>query len=466
MSIHCELKNISKSFGPVLANQNVYLNIQPGTIHALVGENGAGKSTAMKILFGLVQPDSGQIFYNEKLCHPWSPIAAFKQGIGMVHQHFMLAETEMVLDNLVLGVEKSTFGLRKRKQEKQNLQKLMQDTGLDVPLEKFIRELPLGMQSRCEILKVLYRNAQFLILDEPTAVLTPQEVEKFLNTLRTLRKQGKTMLLVTHKLKEVLAIADEVTVLRAGKTVGVRKTAETSIEELSELMVGRRLKLPRVTPQTDIQSKALLKLEELELHSGEITGIAGIEGHGQENLIQKVLPFTQALIPANRQEEGLILSFNLTENLRLKRNLVKQKGVFSYFGKTTLDEKSLLKTYDIRPPEPKLLAHALSGGNQQKLIIARELSQLNHQSVVLAIHPTRGVDLGAIEFIHKQLLEIAKNGAAVLLISSELDELMNLSHKIGALYKGQIIKWFVGPPYDEFQIGHHMLCGATTGAGT
>jgi ABC-type uncharacterized transport system ATPase subunit len=492
MSFSGELKGITKSYGTVHANQGVDLSIRAGTVHALIGENGAGKSTAMKILFGAIKPDSGTIRFGKtevtgRSPH-WGPEQAFQHGIGMVHQHFMLAGPETVHDNLVLGAESTRFGFRNRALERKMLEDLIKSTGLTVPLDRTVDSLPIGLQSRCEILKVLYRKARFLILDEPTAVLTPQETQDLLGTIRVLREHGNTILIVTHKLKEVMAVADEATVLRAGRTVATRKIAETNVAELSELMVGRRLQLPRAQRSVDsatapVRVKLALGSSKLELRAGEITGIAGVEGSGQAGLIQALLDPVSvghgleieilgrdartysprdirglpiAVIPADRHQEGLVLPFSLTENLRLGRKQVQAHGLF---GAATARERALLTEYDVRPNKPDLEVRALSGGNQQKLIVARELGDLSKESVVLAVHPTRGVDLGAIEFIHGRLLEAARNGAAVLLISSELDELMALSHRIGVMYHGAITDWFEGPPYDEKPIGLAMLSG-------
>jgi simple sugar transport system ATP-binding protein len=438
--------------------------VQAGTIHALLGENGAGKSTAMKILFGMVKPDSGTIRYDGKAVEDWNPRAANELGIGMVHQHFMLAGPETVHDNLVLGIERKRLGFfRDRAVEARELEALMRETGLRVPLDALISSLPIGLQSRCEILKVLYRKARFLILDEPTAVLTPQQIEDFLNSLKSLRERGHTVLIVTHKLKEVMAIADEVTVLRAGKTIATRKASDTTTEELSELMVGRRVQLPRATRQT--KANPPIVTHPIELRPGEIAGIAGVEGNGQEELIQalsspdrKIVGLPLAVIPADRHREGLILDFTLTENMRLGRRQLVAKAC-GYFGSISDEELVLLNKYDVRPSKPELAARALSGGNQQKLIVARELGDLPTKSVVLAVHPTRGVDVGAIEFIHGRLLEAARAGAAILLISSELDELMALSHRIGVIDRGKITTWFEGPPYNEKEIGLAMLGG-------
>lgn len=472
-----ELSGITKRYGDVAANQDVQLQIKAGTIHALVGENGAGKSTAMRILFGLVKPDNGEIRFEGKQVssETWSPQKAFRSGIGMVHQHFMLAGPETVLDNLVLGVETCKFGVRDRKAEKNSLEKLMKESGLVVPLEVKLENLPIGQQSRCEILKVLYRNARFLILDEPTSVLTPHEVEEFLKILKKLRDIGKTILIVTHKLKEVMEVADEVTILRGGKTIATKKISDTNIEELSELMVGRKLALPKVSAISEREKLPVLyssKSFGFDIRVGEMVGIAGVEGNGQEKLIHGIIEeyFSKktnlkflSLIPSDRHHQGLVLDFSLYENLRLTRKYHPFKKNLENFETVSQEEIKLLNEYDVRPQNPLLKAGSLSGGNQQKLIVARELSQLPENSLVLAVHPTRGVDLGAIEFIHHQLIKAAQQGAGVLLISSELEELMSLSTRIGVIFREKISKWFELKQeqnvYDEKMIGLAMLGG-------
>ena len=466
MALSAELRGIIKSYKGCYANNGVTLNVRASTIHALVGENGAGKSTAMKILFGLVTPDSGEILFDGKVVKNWNAESALLSGVGMVHQHFMLAAPETVQDNLVLGVETTRFGLRDRRAERRALEELMQKTGLHVPLDAQVDDLAIGLQSRCEILKVLYRRARFLILDEPTAVLTPQEITDFLATLQRLREQGHTILIVTHKLKEVMAVADDITVLRAGKTVATRIAQKTTIEELSELMVGRRLQLPRVARREHDKERE----HRLDLQPGEITGIAGVEGSGQDDLIRGLVTLhchdrksSFAIIPADRHRDGLVLSFKLYENLRLGRAQAAAPSC-AIFGGATADEIKVLDEYDVRPRDVNLEARALSGGNQQKLVVARELGSLfssneMSRSIVVAVHPTRGVDLGAIEFIHRKLLEAAEKGAAVLIVSSELDELMALSHRIGVFYSGTVAQWFEGPPYDEQAIGRAMMTG-------
>ncbi|MEW6056146.1 MAG: ABC transporter ATP-binding protein [Bdellovibrionota bacterium] len=490
MSFDGRLRSINKSFGLVKANEDLNLHVRAGTIHALVGENGAGKSTAMKILFGMVKPDSGQVIYGQTdVTSAWNPHKAAEHGIGMVHQHFMLALTEKVHDNLVLGFETTKLGFRQRKKERKALEELIETTGLKVPLDARVEDLPVGLQSRCEILKVLYRKARFLILDEPTAVLTPQETEDFLKTLHLLKSRGNTLLIVTHKLKEVMKIADDITVMRAGTTVATRKAKDTDVEELSELMVGRKVCLPRtISKKNSATERPLFELKTSAFHiaiqPGEIVGIGGVEGNGQDSILEalldprkleaerftilkeNVLQYKTAqirrlplgIVPPDRHENGLNLSMSLTENLRLGREQCGRAG-HAYFGSITASETSLLQEFDVKPPRPSLAASALSGGNQQKLVLARELGQLPNQSVLIAYHPTRGVDVGSIEFIHEKILAAAARDSAILLISSELDELMALSHRIAVFYRGTIARWFHGPHYDEKDIGLAMLTG-------
>ncbi|MGE4231794.1 MAG: ABC transporter ATP-binding protein [Bacteriovoracia bacterium] len=490
-----ELVRITKKYGDFCANNEISFSVKSGSIHALVGENGAGKSTLMKILFGLTSADSGEIWVNQEKQENWNSKKAIQYGIGMVHQHFMLSEPDTVLDNIVLGYERSRLGFRKTKQEKIELEQLMRTTGLYVPLDEKVENLSLGLRSRIEILKVLYRKAKFLILDEPTAVLTPLEIEAFLETLRTLRKQGHTVLIITHKLKEVMAVSDRITVLRKGAVVKSEETVNASIDQLSEWIVGRKLHLPKVQHdlpgvKRDFSSHgSCLSIETrngivVRAPFGMITGIAGVEGNGQAELISSILSpkknkvkislFGQdasaletqdlrklpiAVIPSDRQEEGLVLEFSLFENLRLGRKQVKKQSL-DWFGRATKLEQELLEENKVNPPKVNLTAKSLSGGNQQKLIFARELDNLPQRSFILAVNPTRGVDVGSIEHIHETLLEKASQGAAILLISSELDELVSLSHQIGVLFRSKIVQWFEGPNYSEHSIGVAMNSGA------
>ncbi len=467
-----EFKNVSKLYGAFRANDGVNLRIGAGTIHGLIGENGAGKSTAMKMLYGLLAHDEGQLFVKgvERAAGRWSPRHAFENGVGMVHQHFMLAHTETVHDNLVLGVEeRGPLGLRKRAAERAKLEKLMADTGLSVPLDRPAGTLGVGEQSRIEILKVLYRNADFLILDEPTAVLTPKEVREFLETLKRLKGQGKTILLVTHKLHEILAVADDITVFRAGRSVGTMARGDATIDSLTEMMIGRPLTLPRRATNAAPSPEVIVSVPSfgISVHPGEVVGIAGIEGNGQDAIVHELLKDPRALrrqafavIPPDRHRDAVVLGMDVNENLKLGREQARHKGweLFTESG----DDQALatfLQAHDVRPPNPHATVGSLSGGNQQKLVVARELDFSEPApKAMLICHPTRGVDLGAIEHIHGKLLAAADTGVGILLISSELEELMNLSDRIGVVYKGKLVGWFK-PVFDEHKIGRAMLTG-------
>jgi simple sugar transport system ATP-binding protein len=473
-TLAAELISVSKVYDGCVANDSVNLKIQSGTVHGLVGENGAGKSTAMKILYGAIQPSGGQILINGRTVSHWNPRLAAQNGLGMVYQHFMLAPSETVLDNIVLGVEiKGPLGIRKRKQEIDKLNELMEQSGLKVPLHQPISALNVAEKSRCEILKVLYRNASLLILDEPTSVLSPQEIDRFLKTLLHLKSQGKTILMVTHKLGEILAIADHLTVMRSGRTIAELDAKDTNEEDLATLMVGRKLNLPK---NTDIRTKNEKSntVDELAVapfgitvHTGEIVGIAGIEGNGQDQIIEHITKDAEALrtkpigvIPPDRHKEGLVLEMNLQENLYLGRY---QKSKKSYktlaSGTASVDADLFLKSHDVRPANHGIAAKDLSGGNQQKLIVSREMDFIKPQPKgLLAVHPTRGVDLGAIEQIHQKLLQAKARGCGILLISSDLQEILALSDRIAVVFGGNTVAWFT-PPYDVSQIGLCMLAG-------
>jgi simple sugar transport system ATP-binding protein len=475
MSVNIEINQLTKKYGNFLANHDISLKIESGSIHALVGENGAGKSTLMKMIFGLIKPTSGEILVNQNKVDfkTWNPALALKNGIGMVQQHFVLAENETVLDNLVIGVEKTGFGgLRKRAKEKKELETLMQKTGLELPLEQKVENLSIGQKSRIEILKVLYRNAKFLILDEPTSVLTPNEIDSFLNSLLKLKEQGKTILFVSHKLKEVFKIADTISVLRAGKKINTLKTNQTNQDEVIEMMLGRKLFLPKTNNIDKNSLKTVFShsfhAQNLELKSNVITGIAGVEGNGQEELIYSLIEnlkeqeFDFGFIPQDRHLEGLVLNMNLYENLRLSRHLhLKYSNEyvenFKFFSPCLEEEKKLLKDYGVKPNNAETQASMLSGGNQQKLIVARELNYKNQ--VLIAVHPTRGVDLGAIEFIHKKIIDEAQKCSAVLIVSSELEELFSLCHEIYVIYKSRLVAHFNREKFDEKNIGQAMLTG-------
>jgi ABC-type uncharacterized transport system ATPase subunit len=497
-----ELRGLTKRFGTCVANDGVNLRVEPGSIHGLVGENGAGKSTAMKMLYGVFRPDAGEILVNGKTCSWSSPADAIAAGIGMVHQHFMLAGPHTALDNILLGAEPTRFGVINRKQARRRLGELSQQYGLHVDLQRPVEELPVGIQQRIEILKLLYRNANILILDEPTAVLTPQEANALFENLGRLREQGKTILLITHKLKEVMAFTDRVTVFRDGRVTGEKRTSDTNPQELANLMVGRhvllRLDVPpgRPMPELAIEVKKLalsdyrgtrarLSNVSFSVNRGEIVGIAGVEGNGQTELIQAMLhprdskcrtsgkvsflaqdvtawpardirKLGVAVIPEDRQNEGLLLARSLTENFVLglhRYSEFNRAGVLQSRNIAT-STTTAMREYDVRPADPTMPAAKLSGGNQQKLIIAREFHRI--PKVLIAAQPTRGVDVGAIEFIHKRIIRARDEGAGVLLISAELDEILALSDRILVMFEGKIVGEFLRGQVDETTLGLRM----------
>lgn len=478
-----ELRNITKRFGAVLANDRVSIKVAPGTIHAIVGENGAGKSTAMRIAYGFYTADGGEILINGEVREIRTPHDAIRLGIGMVHQHFMLVEPMTVAENIVLGAEPGSAVSLDLKKAAEEIRRVSDEFKLSVNPNATIETLSVGQQQRVELLKALYRHAQLLILDEPTAVLTPQEVEEFFAILRSMREQGKTIVIITHKLSEVLAISDNVTVMRDGKVVGDLKTSETSAADLARLMVGREVLL-RVEKPAAKPGEVVLALRGLsilgrdgskrvddvsfDVRAGEIVGIAGVEGNGQTELIEALaglIPgsyitgtmsfegrnITQfdarkrkelgiAHVPEDRHRRGLLLDFSLAENTILgvhyRKPAVSANGVL-------LDQKGIqkrteqvIRDFDVRPPNAALPARALSGGNQQKLIIGREFEL--PPKLLLVSQPTRGVDIGAIEFIHRKIVALRDEGCAVLLVSAELEEVTGLSDRLLVLHNGKI----------------------------
>jgi general nucleoside transport system ATP-binding protein len=474
-----ELKNITKTFGSVVANNDVSINIEKGTIHAIVGENGAGKSTIMRIAYGFYKADSGEILVDGKPVNIRTPQDAINLGIGMVHQHFMLVDTMTVGENIILGAEGGNPASIDWKKANASILALSNELRLGVSPKALIEDLSVGAQQRVELLKALYRNAELLILDEPTAVLTPQEVEDFFNILRRMRASGKTIVIITHKLEEVLAISDDVTVMRDGKVVGNLKTADTNEKELARLIVGRDVLL-RVEKTDAEPSEAVLSIENisvrgkhgealnavsLNVRAGEIVGVAGIEGNGQTELIEAIaglIPVQSgsiklsgreisrlsvrkrtelgiAHIPEDRHRRGLLLDSDLEENaiLGVHYRAPVSSGVFlnsSFIEKRT---REIIENFDVRPPNPELAAKSLSGGNQQKLIIGREFG-LNPK-LLLVSQPTRGVDIGAIEFIHRKLIALRDAGSAILLVSAELEEVTALADRLLVIYKGRFV---------------------------
>jgi simple sugar transport system ATP-binding protein len=475
-----ELRNITKRFGAVVANDHVSVTVDPGTIHAIVGENGAGKSTAMRIAYGFYTADSGEILIDGRTAVIRRPHDAIALGIGMVHQHFMLVDTMTVAENIVLGAESGTIASLDIASASSRIRRLSDEFKLAVDPAATVEHLSVGQQQRVELLKALYRDARLLILDEPTAVLTPQEVDEFFGILRRMRDQGKTVVIITHKLAEVLAISDAVTVMRDGRVVGRLKTSETTAAELARLMVGREVLLrvdkPPAKPGAVVLGVRHLSVSgagtsalsdvSFEVSAGEIVGVAGVEGNGQRELIEAIAGLLDptrvsgeivlagesiahmdarhrrerglAHIPEDRHRRGLLLDFGLKDNaiLGVHYRPPVSSGVLVDDAEARRRTAGIIEHFDVRPPNPDLPARALSGGNQQKLVIGREFA-LNPR-VLLVAQPTRGVDIGAIEFIHRKLVELRDAGCAVLLVSAELEEVTSLSDRLLIIHKGRI----------------------------
>jgi simple sugar transport system ATP-binding protein len=476
-----ELKNISKSFGSFKANDEINLSVKRGEVHAILGENGAGKSTLMKIIFGIYQPDvGGEIYYNGKKLIIPNPRFAIKNGIGMVHQHFMLVRPFSILQNIILGVEPRTnLGKIDYSRARTEVMALSEKYNFNIDPEKIIEQISVGMQQRVEILKTLYRNADLIILDEPTASLTPQEILDFYRIVRNLKEVGKTIIIITHKLHEIKEIADRCTVIRKGRTIETVNVAIATEEELASKMVGRSVNLHvKKSPSnpgeiifaveslnaTNDKHITCLKNLSLQLRRGEILGIAGIDGNGQSELVEALTGLRKiqsgsvkinkleiskltprqiyesklAMIPEDRQRRGLVMDFKVKENLVLQRI---EKNPFSRYGfilTRELDKfaEDMMERFDIRPRNRELNARNLSGGNQQKIILAREIS--NNPDVLIAFQPTRGLDVGAIEYVHHELIKLRDLGKAILLVSFELDEVINLSDRIDVIVDGVI----------------------------
>jgi ABC-type uncharacterized transport system ATPase subunit len=478
-----ELIGISKRFGPVQANNNISLSVRKGTIHGIIGENGAGKSTLMSILYGFYHADSGEIRVKGEPIRIADSQAAIRAGIGMVHQHFMLVHNFTVLENVMLGAEDGPILNRGVARARAELKRLEKEYALDVDPDAVIEELPVGLQQRVEILKALYRGAEILILDEPTGVLTPAEADHLFRILAQLKNQGKTIILITHKLREIMAITDMVSVMRRGEMVATRETANTTVEELAELMVGRRVllrvKKGKAKPGAMRLSVSGLTVRDgrgvkmvdnvsLEVRAGEIVGIAGVAGNGQSELLEaiagiraaesgtvhldgKSIPVTGgadpaqlrhlglAHVPEDRQHTGLVLPFEENENsiLGYHSNKGYLKGPFLDIEAIRRDAGMKIEQYDIRPPDPRLKTANFSGGNQQKIVLAREME--TDPGVLIIGQPTRGVDVGAIEFIHRRIIEMRDAGKAILLVSVELDEIRSLADRILVMFAGRIV---------------------------
>jgi general nucleoside transport system ATP-binding protein len=478
-----ELIGISKSFGPVRANRNIDLAVQAGTIHGIIGENGAGKSTLMSILYGFYQADGGEIRIGGNPTVIKSPDDAISQGIGMVHQHFMLVQNFTVLENVILGAEGEALLKSSIAKARSELVRLEKEYGLEVNPNAVIEDLTVGLQQRVEILKALYRGAEILILDEPTGVLTPAEADHLFRILAQLKEQGKTIILITHKLREIMAITDNVSVMRQGEMVATRRTADTTVEELAELMVGRRVLLRvdkgdarpgdvkiEVRDLTVVDGRGVTVVDRVtfDVRAGEIVGIAGVAGNGQSELIETICGIRKAVsgtvlldgkpidvtgavdpgelrdrglahVPEDRHYVGLVLAFEEYENAVLGYHDRPEylKGPFLNIDAIREDAREKIAKYDIRPPNERLKTANFSGGNQQKIVLAREIEK--DPGVLVVGQPTRGVDVGAIEFIHRRLIEMRDAGKAVLLVSVELDEIRSLSDRILVMFDGRVV---------------------------
>jgi len=489
-----EMLGIRKQFGDFVANNNITLQLKKGEIHALLGENGAGKSTLMNVLFGLYQPEAGVIKVNGKEVKITDPNVANRLGIGMVHQHFMLVENFTVTENIILGHEPTRAGTINIKDAAKKVQELSERYGLNVDPYAKIEDISVGMQQRVEIIKTLYRGAEILIFDEPTASLTPQEITELIQIMKLLIKEGKSIILITHKLQEIMDVSDRVTIIRKGEGIGTVTTAETNPTQLAEMMVGRQVtfKTEKKDPNpTDVvlkvenlvvaDNRGIEKVKglNLEVRAGEIVGIAGIDGNGQAELIEAITGLRKVKggkvtlnnkditgfkprkiteagighIPQDRHKHGLVLDFPISHNIALQtyyKQPISKNGIMDYKKIKSLAGK-IIEEFDVRTASDMSLARALSGGNQQKAIIGREINR--NPDLLIAALPTRGLDVGAIEYIHKRLIEQRDKGKAVLLISFELDEVMNVSDRIAVIYDGIIIDTVIPKETNEQELG-------------
>lgn len=496
-----KMVDITKAFDNVIANENINLTVHQGEIHALLGENGAGKTTLVNMLYGLLEPTSGEIFVKGEKIDVFRPEIAIQRGIGMVHQHFMLVQPFTVVENIMLGMEKTKAGVYlDREQAKKDVIELSEKYGLYVEPDAKIEDITVGMQQRVEILKALYRGADILILDEPTAVLTPLEIEELIKIMDNLTKQGKSIIIITHKLKEIKRVADYCTIIRRGKYIDTVKVSDMSEEDLASKMVGRQVSF-KVEKQDKDPGETVLKIEDLvvknsrgidavkglnlEVRKGEILGIAGIDGNGQSQLIEGITGLSKvesgkiylnekditnntpreiiesgiSTIPEDRQKRGLVLEFSISENMILEnygKEPFSKRGILDYKNIREFSKK-LIEKFDVRPKDEDRVASSLSGGNQQKVIIAREVT--NNPEVLIAAQPTRGLDVGAIEFVHSSLVEQRDQDKAVLLISFELDEVINVSDRIAVIYDGEIVGILDAKETNENEIGLMMAGG-------
>jgi len=497
-----ELRGITKRFPGVLANDQIDLTLKEGEIHALLGENGAGKTTLMNILYGLYQPDEGEVFVRGEKVEIHDPGDAIAEGIGMVHQHFMLIPVFTVTENVMLGEESLRFGdFLDRASTEERIREISGQYHLEVDPDAYVQDIAVGVQQRVEIIKLLYRNADILIFDEPTAVLTPQEADELFKIMRSLTDQGKSIIFITHKLREVMDVADRISVLRRGKMVGATTPKEASQSKLAEMMVGREVQLgiekkpPKVgDPVLTINDLVVLNDRSrvavdgisFDVYSGEILGIAGVQGNGQTELVEAltglrssrdgtiqfldddITKFTPreitelgiAHVPEDRQRDGLILPFPVADNLVLNTYYLPPftQGVVMQQEAVVESAVERIQEFDIRTPGPQTSAGSLSGGNQQKLIVAREFSR--PIKLLIASQPTRGLDVGSIEFIHGRIVEKRDEGVAVLLVSPELDEIIDLSDRIAVMYRGKIMDILPGKKATKEQIGL-LMAGIT-----
>ena len=494
-----EMLNITKEFPGIKANDNVTLQLKRGEVHALLGENGAGKSTLMSVLFGLYQPDAGTIKKNGQAVHIKDPNDANALHIGMVHQHFKLVEIFTVLDNIILGVEPNKMGFLQKSEARKKVMELSARYGLKVDPDARIEDISVGMQQRVEILKMLYRDNEILIFDEPTAVLTPQEIDELMEIMRSFTKEGKSILFITHKLNEIMAVADRCTVLRKGKCVGTVDIRNTTKEELSRMMVGRQvsfaveksaphpgsviLDVQNVTVPSKLHKNNAVKDVSFQVRRGEIVCLAGIEGNGQTEFVSALTGLEKlgsghitlcgqditaapirarsklgmSHIPEDRHKYGLILDYTLEDNLVLQRYWQPEFQNHGFLRRDAIRKyaQRLIQQYDIRSGQgPVTIARSMSGGNQQKAIIAREVDK--GPELLVAVQPTRGLDVGAIEYIHKQLISQRDAGKAILLVSLELDEVMNVSDRILVMYEGEVVGEFDPKTTSIHELGLYM----------
>lgn len=497
-----EMKGITKRFPGIVANDGINLTVKKGEIHALLGENGAGKSTLMNILFGLYQPDEGEIWIKGKKEQITGPTMAGNLGIGMVHQHFMLVDPFTVTENIILGMEPKKNGLIDQKKAEKEVQDISDRYGLRVDPKKKVRDISVGMQQRVEILKTLYRGADILIFDEPTAVLAPQEIDELIEIMKNLVREGKTIIFITHKLKEIMQICDSVTIIRRGKYIDTVPVSETDENGLASMMVGREVSFAvdkqEVEPGdtvlevkdlvvTDSRQMDIVKGLNLDVRAGEIVGLAGVDGNGQSELLEAITGLRPSKsgritlngkeitnlnprsitrsgvghIPEDRHRRGLILDFSIGENMVLQSydQSPFAKGFWLQYNQIFEYAKKLIREFDVRTPDTHTPARALSGGNQQKGIIAREVDR--DPDLLIAAQPTRGLDVGAIEYIHKRLVEQRDKGKAVLLMSLELDEVLKLSDRVAVIFEGKVAGWVNPETVTEKEVGLLMAGGQT-----